>query len=179
MGYYPDTCDTEVPVHSCDPCAEREFGRVRAVAFIKSGFEFTDATDQAEWEQAIQDEDVILIPRVHGSLPAPTETEGTGYGDTVNTLLGFEYALQYFDPNYTDNCDFYNALMRQDTWRFMYKTSTQGHITDATVTIIPKNPVEDDLNSEVVWDVTVKWKDEQHSCPFVFPAAVLECYVPS
>lgn len=175
-GYYPDTCNAIVPPHTCDPCLEREYGRIRAVAFIKGDYTFIDPTNQIEWENAIQNGDVVLIPAVHGSLPAPTEQLGTGYGDTVETLLGFEYALQYFDPNYAENCDFYNALKRSQDYRFMYKTETMGHITDKTVTVIPKNPVEDDLNSEVVWDVTVKWKDSEHACPFKFPAAVLECY---
>lgn len=177
-GYYPSTCDDQVPVHVCDPCASREFGRIRAVAFIKVGFDFIDPTNLLEWETAVQDGNVILIPAVHGSLPDPSETLGVGYGDTTETLLGFEYALQYFDPNYKGNCDFYNALKRSQTWRIMYKTSSQGHITSETVTVIPKPPIEDDLNSEVVWNVTVKWKGEDHPCPFDFPEAVLQCYVP-
>jgi len=178
-GYYPDTCDTLVGEHDCDPCAPKEYGRVRATAFIKAGFEFTNPESQSEWEAAIASGDVILIPRTHGSLPEPSENEGTGYGDTVTELLGFEYALQYFDPNYAGNCDFYNALKRQSTYKFMYKTSTMGHITNDTVSVVPKPPVDDDLNSEVVWNVTVKWKSEDHPCPFVFPAAVLKCFIPN
>ena len=176
LGYYPDTCNAVVPQHTCDPCLPREFGRIRAVAFIVAGFQFVDPTNLLEWETAIQNEDVILIPRVHGSLADPTETTGSGYGDATETLLGFEYVLNFFDPNYKENCDFYNAIKRSQTYRLMYKSSTQGHITDVSVTVIPKPPIEDDLNSEVVWNVTVKWKDEDHPCPFDFPAAVLECY---
>ena len=175
-GYYPTTCDSVVPPHSCDPCLPREFGRVRAVAFIKEGFSFVDETNQAEWEAAIQNEDVILIPKVHGALPEPSEQMGQGYGDTVETLLGYEFTLTYFDRNYAENCDFYNALQGQQSYRFMYKTELKGHITSATVTVIPKAPIEDDLNSEVVWMVQVKWKDTSHACPFNFPAGVLKCY---
>lgn len=176
-GYYPDTCGTKIPPHNCDPCADREYGRVRSVAFIKDSYNFVDPEDPAEWETAIQNGDVILIPAVHGSLPDPSEQLGVGYGDATETLLGFEYALQYFDPNYKENCDFYNALKRSQGYKVMYKSQTQGHITDVTVTVIPKPPIEDDLNSEVVWNVTVKWKDSDHPCPFTFPESVLECYI--
>jgi len=175
-GYYPSTCVDVVPPHTCDPCLPKEYGRVRAVAFIKEGFEFSDPTSQSEWETAIQNGDVVLIPKVHGTLPEPSEQLGPGYGDTVETLLGFEFVLTYYDPNYNDNCDFYNALKSQQNYRFMYKTSSKGHLTDVTVTVVPKAPIEDDLNSEVVWMVQVKWKDSDHACPFDFPSAVLECY---
>jgi hypothetical protein len=175
-GYYPNTCDTVVPPHTCDPCLPREFGRVRAVAFIKSEYTFVDPTDQAEWESAVQNGDVILIPEVHGQFPEPSEQMGTGYGDTVETLLGYEFTLTYYDRNYASNCDFYNALQEQQSYRLMYKSETLGHLTSATVTVIPKAPIEDDLNAEVVWMVQVKWKDSSHACPFVFPAALLKCY---
>jgi hypothetical protein len=176
-GYYPDTCDSAIPSHNCDPCADREHGRIQAVAYVKDSYTFLDPESATEWELAIQNGDVILIPAVHGSLPEPSEKLGTGYGKATETLLGFEYALQYFDPNYAENCDFYNALKRSQGYKLMYKTETLGHLTDVTVTVIPKQPVEDDLNAEVVWVVTVKWKDSDHPCPFVFPESVLECYI--
>ncbi len=175
-GYYPTTCNDIVPPHTCDPCLPRESGRVRAVAFIKNSYTFTNVEDQAEWETAIQNGDVVLIPAVHGALAEASEQMGAGYGDTVETLLGFEFTVTYHDPNYAENCTFYNALMKTQDYKFMYKSETKGHLTDVTVTVIPKSPIEDDLNSEVVWMVAVKWKDNVHACPFTFPTAVLECY---
>jgi hypothetical protein len=175
-GYYPSTCVDVVPPHTCDPCLPKEYGRIRAVAFIKESYVFLDITSQLEWEAAIMNGDVILIPKVHGALPEPSEQLGAGYGDTVETLLGFEFVLTYFDPNYAENCDFYNAIKGQQSYKLMYKTETKGHVTQNTVTVIPKAPIDDDLNSEVVWMVQVKWKDIDHACPFVFPAEVLKCY---
>ena len=177
-GYYPDTCDNIVPIHVCDPCLDKEYGRVRAVAFVKGDYEFLDQTNLAEWEQAVQDGNVILIPKVHGALPEASEQLGPGYGDTTETLLGFEFSLTYYDPNYAENCDFYNQLKRSQDWKLMYKTSSKGHLTSKTVTVIPKAPIEDDLNAEVVWMVLVKWKDSDYACPFDFPSAVLECFIP-
>lgn len=179
-GYYPSDCDELIPDHDCNPCADTEFGRIRAAAFIKVGFEFLDPTNLAEWEAAIQNKDVILIPQTNGELPDPSENEVDGFGDVDTKLLGFEYAAQFNDPNYKGNCDFYNAIMyAQGKYRFMYKTSSQGHITQVPVTIIPKQGVENDLNSQVLWKVTVKWKHNLHPCPFDFPEDVLECYIPS
>lgn len=177
-GYYPDTCETEQPIHSCDPCGTREKGRIRAMAFVKKGFEFVDRTSLAEWQAAVQNQDVILIPATHGSLSDPTPLLGIGYGSAVEKLLGFQYSLEYFDPDYKNNCDFYNTFLTQTTYRSVYITETQGHMTDVDVTVIPMAPVEDELNSEVVWKVNVKWEDSVHPCPFDFPVDVLECFIP-
>jgi hypothetical protein len=154
----------------------KEYGRIRSVAFVKDTYVWTNIEDPAEWEAAIQNGDVVLIPKVHGSLAEPSEQVGPGYGDTTESILGFDFALTYYDPNYADNCDFYNALLYSQSWRLVYKSSSKGHATSKTVTIIPKPPIEDDLNAEVVWVVQVKWKDSQHACPFDFPASVLVCY---
>jgi hypothetical protein len=176
-GYYPTTCDDVVPAHNCDPCLPKEFGRIRAVAFIKDSFNFTNPEDSSEWQAGISSGDIVLIPQVHGSLADPTEKEGVGYGDTVSTVLGFDFAVTFFDPNYAENCDYYNALKKTQNWKFMYKTSTKGHLTNVTVTVIPKAPIADELTSEVVWVVMVKWADENHACPFDFPTDQLNCYI--
>ena len=176
-GYYPTTCDSLIPAHNCDPCLEREYGRIRSVAFIKDGFVFSNPESLTEWQQAIQNGNVILIPQVHGELAEPSEQTGPGYGNTVETLLGFDFVVTYHDPNYAENCDFYNEIKRTQNYRFMYKSGTKGHLTEATVTVIPKAPIADDLNAEVVWMVQVKWKDNDHACPFTFPAGVLECFI--
>ena len=177
MGYYPDTCETEQPIHSCDPCAPREKGRIRAIAFVRKGFEFLDRTSLVEWQAAVQNKDVILIPETHGSLSDPTPTLGQGFGSAVEKLLGFQYSLEFFDPDYKNNCGFYNALLLQTSYRLAYITETLGHMTDVTVTVIPVAPVEDELNSEITWKVNVKWEDGQHPCPFDFPTDVLQCYI--
>ena len=130
MGYYPSTCDTEIPDHNCDPCAPQEYGRIRSVAYIKKDFEFTDPTDPAEWLAGIASGDIIVIPFTNGELAEPSEQTGTGYGDQVEKLLGFDFPLTYNDPNYSENCDFYNAIKRTRNYKFAYRTSSKIHIVD-------------------------------------------------
>lgn len=176
-GYYPTTCDNVIPPHNCDPCLPKEYGRVRAVAFIKNTFDFTNPEDANEWSAGIASGDIVLIPAVHGALADPSEKEGVGYGDTVSTVLGFDFAVTYYDPNYKENCDFYNALKNSQDWKFMYKSKTLAHLTDVTVTVVPKAPIADELTAEVVWVVMVKWSTENHACPFIFPADQLDCFI--
>ena len=48
------------------------------------------------------------------------------------------------------------------------------YITDTTVQVIPKNPVQDDTTTEVVWDVIVKWSGSNLPCPYDVPAGIFD-----
>lgn len=174
--YYPSGCDTEVGEHFCNDCETPEHGRIRSVAFIKDSFAFTDPTSPTEWRNGIQSKEIIIIPKTNGSFDGGSEVEGPGYGDQSSKLIGFNFQAVYNDPNYKENADFYNALKRSKNYRFAYRTESQIHITDNTVSVIPKNPVGEDLTSEVTWNVTVKWSDSDLPVPFDVPAGIFDCF---
>lgn len=182
VGYYPTTCNSQVPAHNCDPCEEREFGRIRSAGFIHKDFAFAndDTTNASEWTRGIDEGKIFVIPETNGELPEPSEIVGTGYGDTVETLLGYDFAPRFVDPNYASNVDFYNSLVGNRNYKFFYRTSSKVHITQKTVTIIPKTNVANDLNSEVVWGTLVKWRHNQFPIPFDTPEGIFDsCYIPA
>lgn len=175
--YYPSDCDALIPDHICDPCEEIELGRVRSVAFIKNTFEFTDPSSPTEWEVGFANGDIILIPQTKGTFDGGSEVEAPGYGDQATRLTGYNFQAQYQDPNYRLNCNFYNAIKNSRQYRFAYRTETQIHITNKVVQVIPKNPVQDDTTTEVVWDVIVKWSDKDLPCPFNVPEGIFDACV--
>lgn len=172
--YYPSGCDDTIPAHICDPCLLPEHGRISSVAFIKNTFAFVDPTDPTEWQAGFASGDIILIPQTRGTFDGGAEVEGPGYGRQATKLTGYNFQAQYQDPNYKGNCDFYNAIKRTRNMKFAYVTETQVHITDNEVQVIPKNPVEDDISSEVVWDVIVKWAGPDLPCPYDVPAGIFD-----
>lgn len=179
-GYYP-SCGDVIPAHSCDPCADKEFARVRSAAFIDKSYIATiqaDPTNEALWATGINDEVIFVIPETNGEVSEPSEKTGAGYGDQIETLLGYDFSAKFADPNYAENCDFWNAIKRSRNYHFVYRTSSKIHITDVTTTVIPKAPVTNDLNAEVNWSVTVKWSQPDNPCPVDTPEGVFECYVP-
>lgn len=102
-------------------------------------------------------EKIIVIPSTNGNFDGGSEVTAPGYGDQETSLIGYNFVATFNDPNYKFNADFYNALKRSRNWRYAYSTETQTHITGKTVQVIPKNPVGDELTSEVVWNVQVLW----------------------
>ena len=175
--YYPASCDDLVGDHYCDPCEDVEQGRVRSVAFIKTTFTFTDPSDPLEWEAGFASGDIILIPQTRGNFDGGTEVESTGFGNQATRLTGYNFQVQFQDPNYKQNCAFYNALKKSRQYKFAYRTSTQIHMVDYTVQAIPKNPVQDDLATDVVWDVLVKWQGADVPCPHDAPPGIFDACV--
>lgn len=174
--YYPAGCGAEIGDHYCNDCEAPEGGRVRSVAFIRNDFEFNDPTNPNEWIAGIQAKAIIIIPKVNGTYDGGSEIETPGYGDQATQLTGYNHVLTYNDPNYKFNADFYNAIKRSSNYRLAYRTETQVHLNQNTVSIVPKNPVTDDPASRVVWNVLVKWAEADSPVPYDMPAGVFECF---
>lgn len=176
---YPDTCTSSIPFHACDPCQDVEQARIRSVAFVNSSFIATllaspSSTDV--WENGIDDSLIIVIPDTNGSFDGGTPVEGPGFGSSPTKYMGSEFVLTYRDPNYVDNCDFYSAIQRSSSYHVAYVTETQVHISENTVTILPKAPITDSLTDMVLWEVTVKFQQFATPCPNDKPAGIFTCF---
>lgn len=172
--YYPSGCDAVIPQHYCDTCEVTEKGRVSSIAFVKNTFAFVDITDATEWQAGFASGDIILIPFTRGTFDGGAEVESPGYGRQQTRLTGYNFTLQYQDPNYRNNCNFYNAIKSARNYKVAYATETQIHLSDNVVSVIPKNPVQDDPTTEVVWDVLVKWAGTDLPCPFDLPEGIFD-----
>lgn len=172
--YYPSGCDVLVPDHLCDPCEAKEKGRVRSVAFIKNTFSFSDPSNPTEWQTGINAGDIIIIPEVLGSFDGGAEVESPGYGDQSTNLTGYNFTSGFKDPNYKLNGTFYNTIKNSRAYRYAFRTQTQIHLTDNIVSVIPKNPMTENLTDDVVWDVAVKWADADLPEPYDTPPGIFD-----
>lgn len=162
MPYYNtfDCAGTEKPhQHAiCPGGRQSEFGRVRQSGFIKEGALPTilagasnPSTWLTVWETAIVSGSVIVLPETSGSVDPGTPAEAQGFGDRPSTNGPRTQVLTVNDPDYLLNYDFYNTLSNRTDLVPFYVTSSQIHIYDKACTVYASNPVEDDLNSQVVW----------------------------
>lgn len=172
--YYPTDCEDILPDHICDPCEDIEQGRVRSVAFIKKDFAFNDPSDAQEWQAGIEAGDIIIIPETKGTYDGGAEVLQPGYGDMIEKLTGYNHQLQYQDPNYKSNCNFYNLIKNSRQYKFAYRTGSRIHIIDETIQAIPKAPVQEDLATEVVYDVLIKWQSKNLPCHYEMPPGIFD-----
>jgi hypothetical protein len=173
--YYPGGCvEGDVPDHICSDCGDIEHGRVRSVAFIKKSFVFADPSSPAEWLTGIASKDIIIIPNVRGAFNGGDPQSAPGYGDQSERNTGYNMELTFQDPDYGVNGDFYNALKNSKNYRVGWRTETQTHISDKVAAVFPNNPQTDDLNSEVTWNVAVRWSQSDLAIPMETPAGVFD-----
>ncbi|MBQ9602449.1 MAG: hypothetical protein IJR42_01390 [Paludibacteraceae bacterium] len=179
------TCDgaSGTPlVHTCDPC-ERELGRVRGACLVDGSFDFTaliaalkgsdPSAAQNLFEQAIEDGDIHLISETTGTYDGGSPQTGDGYGDEETRLLGYLHTLNFKDPSYAGNKDFYEQAEKEH-WKLIWRTETLLHFVNKPAGIQAIAPVETDLTSAVVWDVTATWKSKEK--PEIAPLAHLAKY---
>ena len=167
------TCDSPLSEvsHVCDPCA-KELGRVRGVILFKSSYDWSTlitnlragttqgaAAAVTEIENAVANGDAYLISETTGTYDGGAAQTGDGYGDDESRLLGYLYTLNYKDPSYAGNRDFYQAVEAGDV-KICWRTETLLHFADKPATIQAIDPIEEDLSSAVVWNVTATWKSK-------------------
>lgn len=142
--------------HFCDPCSTTELGGIRSTVLIRKDSTFNITSDLKAWEMAIQNNEVIIIPETKGSYDGGTPKNGPGYGDRKERVLGYDFVSNFKDPSYKENLDFWKWAEKQE-WRYGFRTASLLHITDTVVQLTAKAPVDEDIDSEVVWNVEVKW----------------------
>lgn len=177
--YYPaSNCGGgAVPDYTCNPCPTYEYGRIRSIAFVKTSYVATllaDPTNSALWSTGMDSGDVVVIWKTQGSYNAPSTTELPGFGDEATVNGNTTHSLTYKDVSYADNCDFYNAIKNSTEYTAVYRTSSKIHFTEEPVTITPSNPVADDINSIVVWEVSLKWTNPDSPCPYDVPDNIFD-----
>lgn len=175
---YGEDCELEVGAHNCNDCGDLENGRVSSVAYISRAYIGTlkaDPTNPAVWAAGILSGAIKVIPRTSGSF-TPEPVRVTGYGRVSERLVGYNNTLSYRDPDYATNWGFYNGLKDSKIYHVAYATETLLHISDEPVSITPLQPVEDDLNSEVTWNVEVLWQQGPLLQPVAQPEGIFECF---
>jgi len=172
--YYVTPCGPITPPQ-CEECPTKERGRVRGIAFVKDDYSFADITDDAEWNTAILAGNIFLIPETRGAVTV-SQVETEGFGDTKNSVDGYDYELNGVDPVYTAaQCAFWNSIKKANNFKIIYKTETFIHFSDTTVSTASLNPVEDDMNTNVMFNFVIKWSQEDAVCPQAGPTSIFEC----
>lgn len=165
------TCESETGkavVHICNPCSDKELGRVRSVILASSAFDrdaFKAALKKGDGsafeilETAVAEGSAHLISETTGTYNGGEPEYGDGYGDETQRLRSRNHELAFNDPSYAENEEFY-AEVEKSHWYPIFRTEKLLHFADKPATVVATDPVEADLNSDVTWNVTCSWKSK-------------------
>lgn len=159
-------CGESEATHVCHSCPDgrvREFARTRSGGWITQAYLATllaTVTTLATWTAGITSGDIIMLPETSGSYDPGEPKELKGFGSRKVTYGPREMTLMLNDPDYADNYAFYNEISRRSDLVPFFCTSNLVHIFDEVASIKAKNPVADDLEEEVIWQVESKVTSE-------------------
>lgn len=152
-------CGQSEATHVCHDCPDgrvREFARARSGGFIRKSRLATimaDPTSLPAWQAGITAGDIIILPETSGAYDPGEPKELKGYGDRKSSYGPRTMKLTLQDPDYVDNYVFYNEISSRTDMVPFFRTSSLIHIFDKTSSIKAKDPVADDLEAEVVWEL--------------------------
>lgn len=179
MGYANTYgCAQFEAVHFCHDCPEGinvEYARVRSAGFIKKTYldELIAAPiTLATWTDGITAGDIIMMPETSGSFDPGTAKENKGYGNRKVTYGARTMKLVFNDPDYYENYEFYNELSGRVDLVPFYRTSSLVHIFDTECSVTANDPVADDIEEVVVWNVTCDVVSK--NLPTKYPIADIE-----
>jgi hypothetical protein len=162
------------PAYACDPCSDGEKGRVSGVILfdksIKDDLTQANLILMSWWEAQLAASTVRIIPSVRGTYDGGTNKTVTGFGRLAEKITGKEHVLVWNDKNHTTNHAFYSYL-EENLKNFIpgWVTENELRIANAPLTKFEvKDPVEEDVDSIVVWQSTATWTQKNPNIPQIF-----------
>ena len=157
-----------------------EPGSVVAIAFVDEDSKFTssnDITDPANWINLDYDASVLIHQEVRGLYARPAATEIPGKGKQDVRITGRKHQVDFKADSIKGNDNYWNTLNRSTNYTFAFVVGADYDLlfyTDKTVSIDAVPVVDESLDSQVDWNVTVKWSDIDVPSTSDVPAGIFE-----
>ena len=154
-----------------------EPGSVVAVAFIDEDVSFTDITDAAEWTNLTYSTDILVHQEVRGSYAKAAATEIAGKGKQDTRVVGRKHELTFRVSSIKGNDNYWNTLNRATNYKVAFVVGSDYDLlfyVNTNVSIDAGPVVEEGLDTEVDWNVSVKWSDIEVPSTSDVPTGIFE-----
>jgi hypothetical protein len=148
-------------------------GGINRIAFLQCDFEFTDITDQAEWDAAIAAGEAVVSGLLLGAKPKGSFTKKRVNSCSPERVTGGEKTVTFQDFNTSmvhGDCsiyDFYNTFLENPAaYRLVYFTCdgyAYGPIDDFTLEV--DDPIDDTNTGNAYFDGSLLWNSLLMDCP--------------
>lgn len=156
----------------CNSCSDTEQGRITGVAWVRKGYTFTDITDLQEWKDVICSNLAVVIAETRGTSDGGAAVEGVGYGRQENRVTGRNFTVSYSHLWGCENQPFYDELNYRNNYEFYYATENYIFRSVNPAFSFAKVAVEESTQSELRFDVDVKWSHRNLPACYLAPGVV-------
>ncbi|MEE9572783.1 MAG: hypothetical protein V3W20_07045 [Candidatus Neomarinimicrobiota bacterium] len=173
-------CRPDIPAYLDIAGCDVEGGSVVAFAFIEDSVVFdetNDITDPTNWENLTYASDILIHKEVRGSYakPAPTEIPGKGKQDT--RVVGRKHEVTFRVASVKGNDDYWNALNKATNYTCAFVIGSNYDLlyyVNVNISIDSASDVQEGLDTEVDWMVSIKWSDFDVPSTSNVPAGIFE-----
>ena len=154
-------CRATIPAF-VEPECTIEGGRIVACAFVYNTIAFTDITDPAEWVDENYASDIIVFQEVSGSYAGGSPTEVAGKGNNDTRVVGAKHEATVRISGVKGNDAFWNAMNRSSGYNFAFVVGGDYGLlmyVPVDVSIYARPDVQEGLDTEVDWVVSIKWSE--------------------
>jgi hypothetical protein len=165
MAICDSGCAVALPCPYGNACGvEPKPGGINRIGFIACDYEFTDITDQAEWDAAILAGDAVFSGLLMGAKPKGTFTKKKVNSCSPERVVGGEKSITFQDYNSdaaggTLEYTFWNTILANPAaYRLVYITCDgylYGPIDDFTIEV--DEVIDDDNKGNRYMDGTILW----------------------
>jgi len=165
LNYRRCVPESDLATYACDPCMDGEKGRVRGCAYIhkslKADLTKINLESKEWWETQIEAGLIRIIPKTRGTYDGGTVNPVDGFGSVKQKKVSKTHIVTVNDPNHTGNDEFYNALenaAEAHDYYFAFITGKELRVaTEPLDAVEAKDPIEEDVESLVLWQVINTW----------------------
>lgn len=176
MAICDSGCSVSLPYPYSNGCGVvTKPGGITRIGFIKCDYDFTDITDQAEWDAAIAAGDAVWSGLLMGSKPKGSFTKKRIHSCAPEQVVGGEKQLTFQDYNdgtvhdATDCAEytFWNTILANPAaYRLVFMTCDgylYGPIDDFVLEV--DEVIDDNNQGNRFMDGTLFWNDIDMVCP--------------
>ena len=169
-------CPVTVPVFVELDCFKVDKGRIVGIAFIDESHVFVDTSDPAEWVDANYAADILVHKQVRGGYAPSSISEAPGYGKQASRTVGRNHEVIVHIPSMKGNSGYWDALNKAENYKFAFVTGEYDDLyyVNTLVQIDAKPGIEEGLDSQIDWVVSIKWSDLEQPSITDVPAGIFE-----
>jgi len=148
-----------------EPDCGFETGRIVAIAFINKRIHSTiyaNPSNNALWVDGSYAADLFIFKSVRGTYDGGSPIEVAGVGDQDSRVINADRNMEVSIQGVKSNESFFDELVKSPDYMVAYVVGGDYQtlfINNKRISVFGGAPVEEGLDSEMVWKVKIKWKD--------------------
>lgn len=172
-------CRPNIPDFTVPDCVY-ESGRIVALAFIHKDIHaaiYANPSNAALWVDGSYAADLHVFQEVRGTYSGGQPTETGGLGNQSSRVINAEHTATVRVEGIKGNEDFWDEIAKSHEYRVAMVVGANYDlllINNVDTSIYGMVPVEEGLESELLWSVSIKWRDIKNPKTSDVPAGIFQ-----